>query len=107
MKIGSRIHNTSEILKFIDYLNNQNFLTEYNILVPFDIVTIFPSINYQYGSQTVINALETRQAQIIFLHLKLCLYSNNVIFSYKHFVQREVFLVWLHSNEDIDLFLTT
>ena len=61
LKIESRIKDTSERPKFIYYLNISNILTEDCILVSYDIVNMFPSIDNQSGLQAVKNALEARQ----------------------------------------------
>ena len=53
LKIKSRIQDTSEMLNFIDYLNESNILTEGCILVIFDIVNMFPSIDNQSDLQAV------------------------------------------------------
>ena len=92
MKIESRIQDTSEMLNFIDYLNKSNILREDCILVSFDIVNMFSSIDNQSGLQAVKNALEARQKQFpptdcIIEALKLCLESNNSVFNNKHFLQ--------------------
>ena len=60
LKIESRIQDTSEMLNFINYLNKSNILAEDCILVGFDIVNIFPSINNQSGLRVVENTLEAR-----------------------------------------------
>ena len=94
MKIESRIQDTSEMLNFIDYLNKSNILREDCILVSFDIVNMFSSIDNQSGLQAVKNALEARQKQFpptdcIIEALKLCLESNNSVFNNKHFLQTD------------------
>ena len=61
LKIESRIQDTSERPKFIYYLNISNILTEGCILVSYDIVNMFSSIDNQSGLQAVKNALEARQ----------------------------------------------
>ena len=63
LKIESRIQDTSEMLNFIDYLNKNNILTEDGILVSFDMVNMFPSIDKQSGLQAVKNPLEARQEE--------------------------------------------
>ena len=82
------------MLNFIDYLNKSNILTEDCILVSFDIVNMFPSIDNQSGLQAVKNALEARQKQFPPTHciieaLKLCLEPNNSVFNNKHFLQTD------------------
>ena len=53
LKIESRIQDTFEMLNFIDYLNKSNILTKYCILISFDIVNMFPSIDNQSGLEAV------------------------------------------------------
>ena len=82
------------MLNFIDYVNKSNILTEHCILVSFDIVNMFPSIYNLSGFEAVKNTLEARQEQIppidcIIGALKLCLESNNSVFSNKHFLQMD------------------
>ena len=45
LKIESKIQDTSEMLNFNDFLNKSHFLTEDCILVSFDIVNIFLSLD--------------------------------------------------------------
>ena len=81
LKVESRIQDTSEMLNFIDYLNKSNISTEDCIIVSFDIVNVFSSINNQPGLEAVKNALEAIQEQFpptncIIEALKFCLESN-------------------------------
>ena len=73
LKIQTRIHDTSEMLNFIDYLNKSNVWAEDWILVSFDIVNMCPSIFPP--TDCIIEAL------------KSCLESNNSVFNNKHFLQ--------------------
>ena len=73
LKIQTRIHDTSEMLNFIDYLNKSNVWAEDWILVSFDIVSMCPSIFPP--TDCIIEAL------------KSCLESNNSVFNNKHFLQ--------------------
>ena len=45
LKINSRVQDTSEMLDFIDFLNDSNILTEKFMLVSFNIVNMFTSID--------------------------------------------------------------
>ena len=63
LKIESRVQYTPEMLNLIDFLNDSNILTEYCILVSFDIVNMFPSIDNESGLQPVKNALKAREEQ--------------------------------------------
>ena len=94
LKIESRVQDTSEMLNFIDFLNDSNILTENCMLVNFDIVNMFPSINNESGLQAVKNALEARAGQFpptpcITEALELCLKCNNSIFNKRHFLQND------------------
>ena len=71
------------------------------MLVSFDIVTMFPSIDNESGLQALINVLEVREEQFvptlwIFEALKLCLKCNNSIFNKKYFLQNDSFAQGLH-----------
>ena len=57
-KMESRSQDSSEILNFIDYLKNTNNIIAEDLLVTFDIATMFPSINNQSYLQHVKKALE-------------------------------------------------
>ena len=61
LKIKSRVQDTSEMLNFIDFLNDSNILMENCMLVSLDIVNMFPSIYNESGLQAVKNALEARR----------------------------------------------
>ena len=63
LKIESRVRDTSEMLNFIDFLNDSNILTENCMLVTFDIVNMFPSIDNESGHQAVKNTLEVSEEQ--------------------------------------------
>ena len=63
LKIESRVRDTSEMLNFIDFLNDSNILTENCMLVTFDIVNMFPSIVNESGHQAVKNTLEVSEEQ--------------------------------------------
>ena len=94
LKIESRVQDTSEMLNFIDFLNDSNILTENCMLVSFDIVNMFPNIDNESGLQAVKNALEAREEQFpptlcIIEALELCLKSNNSIFNKRHFLQND------------------
>ena len=94
LEIESRVQDMSEMLNFIDFLNDSNILTENCMLVNFDIVNMFPSINNESGLQAVKNALEARAGQFpptpcITEALELCLKCNNSIFNKRHFLQND------------------
>ena len=53
VKINSRIKDTSDMLDIIDDINNNNMITDSSILVSFDIVNMFPSIDNISGLEAV------------------------------------------------------
>ena len=56
----SRIKNTDHLLDIIDSLNDKGF-PENTILVSFDVVNMFPSIDNENGIKAVYNILEKRE----------------------------------------------
>ena len=58
LKIEREVQDTSEMLNFIDVLNDSNILTKNCMLFSFDIVNLFPSIDNESGLQAVKNALK-------------------------------------------------
>ena len=65
------------------------------MLVSFDIVKMFPSMDNESGLQAVKNALEAREEQFpptlsIIEALELCVKCNNSIFNKNHFLQNDV-----------------
>ena len=60
----SRVQDTSEMLNFIDFLNDSNILTENCTLVSFDTENIFPSIDNDSGLQAVKKAPESQRRTI-------------------------------------------
>ena len=94
MKIESRVQDTSEMLNFMDFLDETNILMENCMLVSLDIANMFPSIDNESDLQAVKNALEAREEQFppnlcIIEALELCLKCNNFIFNEKHFLQTD------------------
>ena len=92
LKIKSRVQVTSKMLNFIDFLNDSNILTEDCMLVSFDIVNIFPSIDNESGLQAVKKAVEAREEQFpptlcMIEALEFYLKCNNSIFNKRHFLQ--------------------
>ena len=81
LNIESRIQDTNEMLNIVDDLNNSNDLTSSCLLVSFDIINMFPSIDNISGIQAVKNVLANRSDQFpptdcIIEALKLCLESK-------------------------------
>ena len=94
LKIESRVQDTSEMLNFIDFLNDSNILTENCMLVSFDIVNIFLSIYNEAGLQAVKNPFEAREELFppnlcIIEALELFLKCNNSIFNKRRFLQND------------------
>ena len=64
------------------------------MLVSFDIVNIFPSIDNESGLQAVKKAVEAKEEQFppslcMIEALKFCLKCNNFIFNKRHFLQND------------------
>ena len=78
------------MLNCIDFSKDSNILTEHCMLVSFDILNMFPSIDNECGFQDVENALEIREqfspTLCIIKALELCLKYNNSIFYKKQFL---------------------
>ena len=94
LKIEREVQDTSEMLTFIDVLNDSNILTKNCLLFSFDIANMFPSIDNESGLQAVKNALEVREEQFpptfcINEALELCLKCNKCIFNQKYFFHND------------------
>ena len=90
LKTENRIQDTSEMLNFIDFLNDSNILTENCMLVSFDIVNMFPSIDNESSSCKKRSRSQRRTISTYSLYneaLELCLKCNNSIFNKKYFLQ--------------------
>ena len=61
-KINSRIKDTPNMLNIIDDINNNNMITDSSILVSFDIVNMFPSIDNISGLDAVSEILSKRES---------------------------------------------
>ena len=82
------------MLNIIDMINDSNILTEDSVLVSFDIVNMFPSIDNVSGLEAVSEILENREtefppADFILEALKLCLEYNNCVFNEKFHLQED------------------
>ena len=69
VKINSRIKDTPDMLDIIDDINNNNMIADSSILVSFDIVHMFPSIDNisglkQYRKFYVTESLIFRQLSV-------------------------------------------
>ena len=86
-----RIKNTQELLNIIDDLN-QKELPNNTLLVSFDIVSMFPSIDNDNGVKAVEEFLDQRKTlshktECIIEGLKICLFNNNSKFDNQHLLQ--------------------
>ena len=75
-------------------INDSNILTEDSVLVSFDIVNTFPSINNDSGLKAVSEILENRETNFslyncILEALKLCLGCKNSVFNEKFYLQED------------------
>ena len=82
------------MLNFVDTINESNILTEDSVLVSFDTVKKFPSIDNVSGLEAVSEFLENRKtgfptAECILEALKLCLECNNFVFNGKFYLQED------------------
>ena len=83
--LPSRIKDTGHMLDIIDEINNSNLPTN-SILVGFDIVNMFPSIDNKSGLKSVHDILELPDSKFaptrcVIEVLELCLSCNNSIFN--------------------------
>ena len=89
--LPSRIKNTSHLLDIVDKINSDG-LPEGALLVSFDIVNMFPSIDNQTGIRIVREALDKRPVKVpstecIIEGLEICLYNNNSTFANLNLLQ--------------------
>ena len=87
----SKIMNTAHLLSIIHDLN-QKGIPDNTILVSFDVVNMFPSIDNQTGIEAARLILNSRATKIpptecIIEGLKICLYNNNSIFGVDNLLQ--------------------
>ena len=88
----TRIKNTKNMSNIIDDLNQNRNLNENCLLVSFDVVHMFPSIDNKMGGESVKNILlhredKTPPAKWIIDALELYLNCNNSIFNNQHYLQ--------------------
>ena len=86
-----RIRDTSHFLDIIDTVNEKG-IPDNIILVSFDIVNMFPSIDYVKGMDAVKLVLNTSvsdkpRTECVLEGLQICLYHNNSLFDKKHLLQ--------------------
>jgi len=89
--LPSRIKNTAHLLDIIDELNN-NELPEDAILVSFDIINMFPSIDNTNGVNAMRLALDGRtikspSTECVIEGLEICLFNNNSVFAEVNLLQ--------------------
>ena len=89
-ELSSRIKDTNHVLDIIDNLNNLNLYPE-SVLVSFDIINIFPSIDNKMGINSVIKLLNKRAckgppAQCVIEALELCLNCNKSILNNTNYI---------------------
>ena len=89
--IGTRITDTSHLLEISDELNLE-MIPNNTILVYFDIVNMYPSIDNDKGIAAVRNAIETRASKppltgCIIEGLEICLKCNNSRLYSQNFLQ--------------------
>ena len=89
----SRIKDTGNMLDIIDEINNSNLPTN-SILVGFDIVNMFPSIDNKSGLKSVHDILELRDSKFpptscVIEALELCLSCNNSVFNNTNYLQTD------------------
>ena len=80
------------ILNIVDDLNRNGTLHENCLLVSFNVVNMFPSINNQMRIESVKNILSNRDdntphAECIIEALELCLTCSKSIFNNQHYLQ--------------------
>ena len=89
--IKTRIRDTSHLLDIIDELNSEN-IPDNTILVSFDIINIYPSIDNDKDIAAVRNASETRaykspSTHCIIERIEICLKCNNSRFGSQNLLQ--------------------
>ena len=89
-RISSRIEDTSYMFHIIDNLNDFA-LPENSVLVSFDVVNMFPSIDNKSGVTTVEKVLNDRESknhptECVLKALRRCLECSNSAFHDKNFV---------------------
>ena len=80
------------MLNIIDNINSKNIITKDSVLVSFDIVNMFPSIDNVLGLEAVSEILHNRESdfpptECILDALRLCLECNNSVFNNHFYLQ--------------------
>ena len=92
-ELPSQIKDTCHMLDIIDDMNNSN-LSSNAILVSFDIVNMFPSIDNNMGIASVRKYLDERECKdlptdCVIEALELCLSCNNSVFNNTNYLQTD------------------
>ena len=92
-ELPSRIKDTCHMLEIIDDVNKSN-LSSNAILVSFDIVNMFPSIDNNMGIASVRKYLDERECKdlptdCVIEALELCLSCNNSVFNNNNYLQTD------------------
>ena len=92
-RLNSKIKDTNNMLEIIDNINKTVF-SENCVLVSFDVVNVFPTIDIKSGLLSVKEALtdcnfDVDSTQCIVDALEICLTCNNSKFNHQHFLQTD------------------
>ena len=92
-ELSSRIKDTNYMLDIIDDFNNLNLHPD-SVLVSFDIINMFPSIDNKIGINSVKKCLDERArkhppTQCFIEALELCLSCNNSVFNNTNYIQTD------------------
>ena len=92
-ELPSRIKYTNHMLDIIDDLNNLNLHPE-SVLLNFDIINMFPSIDNKMGINSAKKFLDERACkdlpmQCVIEALELCLSCNNSVFNDTNYIQTD------------------
>ena len=92
-ELPSRIKHTCHMLEVIDEMNNSN-LSSSAILVSFNVVNMFPSIDNNMGVASVRKYLDERESKdlpidCVIEALQLCLSCNNSVFNNTNYLQTD------------------
>ena len=92
VKINSKIKDTSDMLDIIDDINNNNMIMDSSVLVSFDIVNMFPSIDNTSGLEAVSDILSNTESDFPPVEcsleaLTICLECNISVFDNVFYLQ--------------------
>ena len=90
-ELPSRLKDTNHLLDIIDDLSNLNLHPE-SVLVSFDVINMFPSIDNKMGINSVKKFLDERvykdpPTQCVIEALELCLSCNKSVFNNTNYIQ--------------------